>query len=131
MNPVFIETSALLRLIFQEAEGNLVSARLRTASRIVASRLIWVETERALIRYSLGRHHAAQLALFKYELKSFWPKVDFIEISAEICEIAGRIAPTANLRSLDAIHLATYLRLKESHPTLEMLTFDHRIKTEL
>ncbi len=65
------------------------------------------------------------------ELKHFWPKLDFIEVTRQICEQAGRIAPRSRLRSLDAIHLATFFWIKELEPTIKMLTFDERILREL
>jgi predicted nucleic acid-binding protein len=65
------------------------------------------------------------------ELKRLWPKKDFIEITREICNLAGRIAPRSRLRSRDAIHLATYFRTKELDPKVEILTFDERIRHEV
>ena len=65
------------------------------------------------------------------ELKRLWPKIDFIEVSRDICDLAGRLAPRSRLRSLDAIHLATYFRAKELDPAMEILTFDERIKQEI
>jgi len=61
------------------------------------------------------------------QLNRFWPKLDFIEISKDICDLAARIAPAARLRTLDAIHLATYHHVRELVPTLAMLSFDDRI----
>ena len=37
----------------------------------------------------------------------------------------------SRLRTLDAIHLATYYRVKELDPMIEMLTFDERIRGEV
>ncbi len=132
MTAVFLETSALLRMLFGEDGGDSVVQRLREADRAVASRLIRVEAERALIRLVLD-HPRSQKKLLEMEreLKHFWPKLDFIEVTQEICDQAGRIAPRSRLRSLDAIHLATYLTIKELEPSIEMLTFDERIQREI
>jgi predicted nucleic acid-binding protein len=129
---VFLETSALLRTLFGEEGGDYVVKRLEQSDRAIASRLIRVEAERALIRLSLEhpRSHGRLLDIER-ELKRLWPKIDFIEITREICDLAGRIAPRSMLRSLDAIHLATYFRIKEFDPKLELLTFDERIKREV
>ena len=132
MTAVFLETSALLRMLFGEEGGDYVVKRLQEADRAIASRLIRVETERALIRLSLDRPRShRQLLELERELKRLWPKIDFIEVSRDICDLAGRLAPRSRLRSLDAIHLATYFRAKELDPTIEILTFDERIKQEI
>lgn len=132
MTAVFLETSALLRMLFGEEGGDLVVKRLQEADRAIASRLIRVEAERALVRLSLDRPRShRQLLELERELKRFWPKIDFIEVSRDICDLAGRLAPRSRLRSLDAIHLATYFRAKEFDPTIECLTFDDRIKQEI
>jgi predicted nucleic acid-binding protein len=129
---VFLETSALLRMLFGEEGGDYVVKRLQEADRAIASRLIRVETERALIRLSLDRPRShRQLLELERVLKRLWPKMDFIEVSRDICDLAGRLAPRSRLRSLDAIHLATYFRVKELDPTIEILTFDDRIKQEI
>jgi predicted nucleic acid-binding protein len=129
---VFLETSALLRMLFGEEGGDYVAKRLRQSDRAIASRLIRVEAERALIRLSLEhRGSQGQLLDMERELKRLWPKLDFIEMTREICELAGRIAPRSRLRSQDAIHLATFFRIKELDPKIELLTFDERIRREI
>jgi predicted nucleic acid-binding protein len=57
--------------------------------------------------------------------------VDLWDITEDICELAGRIAPNTHLRSLEAIHLATWQRAREHHPGLEFLTFDDRLRALL
>jgi uncharacterized protein len=132
MSAVFLETSALLRMLFQEDGGDIIVKRLRSSERVISSRLIRVEAERALIHLSLNYSKSHMLiAKLQHELRLFWPKVDFIEITREICDRAGRIAPGSTLRTLQAIHLATYYRVKELDPMIEMLTFDERIRGEV
>ncbi len=132
MSSVYLETSALLRMLLGEKGGDMVVEQLRRSERVVASRLLRVEAERVLIRLGLERPKShRQLLELQRELRIFWPKVDFLEITPEICDLAGRVAPQSRLRSLDAIHLATYFRLRQLEPGLEMLTFDDRIMNEL
>jgi predicted nucleic acid-binding protein len=129
---VFLETSALLRMLFGEEGGDRISERLRNAERAIASRLVRVEVERVLIRLSLDQpKNQKQVVELERELKHFWPKIDFIEMTRDICDLAGRIAPQSRLRSLDAIHLATYFRMRELDPNIEILTFDERIMREV
>ncbi len=132
MTSVFLETSALLRMLFGEEGGDTVAQRLREADRAIASRLIRVEAERALIRLTVDYPKRSRPLLdLEREMKHLWPKLDFIEITREICEMAGRIAPRSRLRSLDAIHLATFFWIRDIEPALEMLTFDQRIQREI
>ena len=132
MTAVFLETSALLRLVFQEPGDQEVKEQIDNAERIMASRLIRLEAERALLRFALDYpSHEGQLPEMERELKHLWPTIDFIEITADICDLAGRIAPRSRLRSLDAIHLATYHVLRGLEPAMVMLTFDQRIQSEL
>ena len=132
MTAVFLETSALLRMLFGEEGGDHILERLKKAERAVASRLVRVEAERVLIRLSLDQPKSQnQVVELERELKHFWPKIDFIEMTHDICDLAGRISPRSRLRSLDAIHLATYFRMRELDPKIEILTFDERIMREI
>ena len=132
MTAIYLETSALLQMLFQEAHGNEVSERLRAADDVVASRLVQVEAQRALIRVQLDRPEIEPvLPDLRRELDTLWPKVSFFEITPEICEAAGTIAPRSRLRTLDAIHLATYHRVRRLHADVEMLTYDTRLLGEL
>jgi predicted nucleic acid-binding protein len=119
-------------MLFHEKGGDAVSKRLRESGRVISSRLLRVEAERAVLRFGLDRpeHQRLQMQLER-ELKLFWPHVDFIEVTRDICDLAGRIAPRSRLRSLDAIHLATYCRVRELDPSIKILTFDQRIKDEV
>ena len=132
MISVYLETSALLRMIFAEKEAPLVEKKIRTASRVVTSRLTRLETERAIIRLAFDKPDTIKvIPLMERELGMLWPKIDFIEITKEICELAARIAPKSRLRTLDAIHLATFLYLKKFDPKIEILTYDERLVSEL
>jgi predicted nucleic acid-binding protein len=125
---VFLETSALLRLLLGEPGGDEVRRKLASAGRILASRLLRVESERALLRAVIEEPTLqASLPSLGRELRAVWPNVDMLEMTREICESAGRIAPGSRLRTLDAIHLATFNRVKEIAPEATMLTFDQRL----
>jgi predicted nucleic acid-binding protein len=132
MSRLFLETSSLLRAIFAEPGGAAVERRLRNADRIVASRLLRVEAERAILRAALDERTLEKYVPdLQHELLQLWPAVDFLEITGEICELAGRIAPPSRLRTLDAIHLATFHTARKLDPSLEMLTHDDRLQHEV
>jgi len=65
------------------------------------------------------------------ELAEIWPGIDFLDLSDRICEVARRIAPSSRLRSLDAIHLASFVQAREADPELELLTFDDRLRAAI
>jgi predicted nucleic acid-binding protein len=128
LSTVFLETSALLRVLFNEPGGDETRAALKKAERIFASRLLRIETERSVLRVMLDdvdleRHAPA----FDKELRDLWSRTDFFEMTPMVCELAGRIAPRARLRSLDAIHLATFRQVQTLAADVAMLTFDKRI----
>ena len=133
MNPLFVETSALLNVLFREAGYESTLEKLQNADRIIASRLIRIEAERAVLRTALAHPEIKEKIKLEFEpiLKSFWSKFDFLEITKEICVDAGVIAPESNLRSLDAIHLASFLWIKSRDPKIELLSFDQKILSSL
>lgn len=125
---IFLETSALLRAVFHEKGGEEVTSDLRGAERIIASRLLRLETERALLRVAIDEPAAEkQLPALRRDLENLWARVTFLEITRDICEAAGRIAPISRLRTLDAIHLASFHRVREVVPDARMLTCDQRL----
>ena len=132
MNALFLESSAVLAIILHEAKRDEALSRINAAGKRMASRLLKIECERALIRYSLDRPDmAARLPEMRHELARLWPKVNFVEMTRSICDSAGRICPNSRLRTLDAIHLATYFQAKEASPEIEMLSYDACIRDEL
>jgi predicted nucleic acid-binding protein len=129
---VFLDTSALLRYLLDGEGGAYVAKRLRSARRVIASRLIQVEARRAFLQIVCDHPEAEpQLPRWERDLENIWSKVDFLEMSREICDHASQVAPRARLRSLDAIHLATYQRALRVEPTLELLSFDRRLLTAI
>lgn len=128
MTSVFLETSALLRMLFGEEGGDATRSAISEAQHVFASRLLRVEAERALIRLGLDHpDEGGSIPLLHRHLQDFWPVVHFFEVSRDICDLAGRVAPASRLRTLDAIHLATFQRARELDPATALLSFDRRI----
>jgi predicted nucleic acid-binding protein len=127
---IFLDTSAVIRYLLDEEGGSAVEREVEGAARVVASRLLQVEAQRALWQIVEDKPSAeAQLPQWERALEILWAKTDFIEMSREICASASRILPRSRLRSLDAIHLATYLHARRIEPQIEMLSFDRRLIT--
>jgi predicted nucleic acid-binding protein len=76
-----------------------------------------------------GRASDVDVARAGHELALLFDRVEIVEISAEIGDLAERVAPDSALRSLDAIHLASWQLLRRIDPDLELLTTDRRLAT--
>lgn len=102
--------------------------RLAAAEYLVTSRLSLVETSRALLRVrQLGEVTEGALSEAERALRTVWRSCEIWELSREVCNLAELVAPASLLRSLDALHLATFLLARREIPALEMLTADARL----
>ena len=129
---VYLETSALLRALLREPGAEAIDQAIAGAGRVLTSRLTQVEADRALLRCELDeRLTAGDLAHARQFLAAFWPKVDFIDLTTAVCELARRISPVSRLRSLDAIHLASFAQARAVDQELELLTFDDRLRAAM
>ena len=61
------------------------------------------------------------------ELDALWARCDVWGLTTQVCELAERVAPTKSLRTLDALHLSTYLLARRHIEGLELLTADRRL----
>ena len=104
-----------MKLCVPEAESQALFEVVRGLERSVSSELTVVETTRALMRLQgdAGRHLA----------ESVCGRLDVIPIGRSIIDRAARLGP-AELRSLDAIHLATVLELRR--PPV-VIAYDRRL----
>jgi len=126
---IYAETSAVLRWLFAETDGATVRAALETASKVVTSRLTSIETRRVVQRAEReGRVTAAQAADLRAifaQAASTWA---VLEISDEVARRAEAGFPVEPVRTLDAIHLASALLLREALPDLAIVTADERVR---
>lgn len=124
----YLETSALLRVLLEQGEGEEILAHLNRADLLLTSRLTRIECERALLRLAIDRAATPEaLSRVEQEMMALFDRMEVLEISAEVAELAGRIAPASPLRSLDAIHLATWQIARRLAPELHLLTADRRL----
>jgi predicted nucleic acid-binding protein len=125
---VYAETSAVLRWIFAEEGGEEIRARLGAASKVTTSRLTLIETRRVVQRAEReGRvtaAHAADLRAIFAQAASTWA---ILEISDEVARRAEEGFPIEPVRTLDAIHLASALFLRQALPDLAIESADDRI----
>jgi predicted nucleic acid-binding protein len=114
---IYIDTSALLKLVkLDEIESAALRAYLAgDGIELISSALLAVEARRAMLRLRPAGIPKVDLIL---------SEVVQLDMSAAVIEDASRL-PDPMLRSLDAIHLATALLIREDVELL--LTYDHRL----
>ena len=113
---VYVDASAFVKLFSPEPESEAVSAAIRSEwDAALASEIFAVEVFRAARR--IGGTAAAQTV-------DLLRSVVLLPLTAEIRRDAGRVGP-AELRTLDAIHLATALSAAERIGAV--LTYDTRL----
>jgi len=101
---------------------------LRTGCRLTA-RLSQVEAARALVRIrALHTVSEAKLADARRDLNGLWRRCDIWELSPAVCRLAAEVAPGQRLRTLAALHLATYVLARDRIADLELLTADDRLR---
>ncbi|MCI0589582.1 MAG: PIN domain-containing protein [Planctomycetes bacterium] len=127
--PLNLDTSAVLRAVLEAGRTPEPESRLASARLLLTSRLSLVESARVLLRVrNLGRTPERRLADVERELDSLWARCEPWEITPPICDLASRVAPTKALRTLDALHLATFLLARRRLADLELLTVDGRLR---
>jgi predicted nucleic acid-binding protein len=103
--------------------------RIAAAPALVTSRLSLVESARVLLRVRVqGGMPESRLADAQRELDVLWSRCELWEISAAVCALASRLAPDRPLRTLDALHLATFILARTRIEGLELLTADRRLE---
>ena len=115
---LYLDSSAIVKLVQREAESNALRRFLRSHrdDRRVTSALARVEVVRAI-----SGGGSAAIAHARRQLA----RVDEIAIDRDLLDTAGTIALGERLRSLDAIHLASAQALA---PDLRALvTYDQRM----
>ena len=119
MNPklIYIDSSALVKLIARERESAALLGFLPAWPKRISSVLARVELFRA-IRRSCGR--TSELRRAERVLSG----LTLIRIDDDILRVAARLDPP-DIRSLDAIHLATALSLQAE--LAGMITYDARM----
>jgi hypothetical protein len=112
---VYVDSSAIVKLAMAEPESAALRRYLRRRSTLVTSALARTEVARALLPLGPAAVRRGHEVLSRLEL---------IRIGDRVLTGAGRMMP-AELRSLDAIHLATVEQLGGS--ISRVVTYDERM----
>lgn len=126
---IYLDTSAVLGAVVETGTSPELEARIAAAPALITSRLSIVEASRAIHRLrQIGRVTETHLADAQREIDAVWSRCDIWELTASVCEMARRVAPGKALRTLDALHLATFVLAREKIAGLELLTADDRLQ---
>ena len=113
----YLDSSAIVKLAVREPESLALRRYLRRRQPLVSSALARTEVLRALL--PAGNEAVARG-------RSVLQRLDLIRVNDRVLNAAGVLSP-AELRSLDAIHLATAQQLGEELGAL--VTYDDRMAT--
>ena len=128
--PLYLDTSAVLRATLEGGTTPEIERRIAKAPALITSRLSLVESARALHRVRRsGEVAESKIADAESLVARLWRHCEIWELTGEVCDLAERIAPTQPLRTLDALHLATYMLARRHLNDLALLTADDRLAT--
>lgn len=112
---VYLDSSALVKLVVAETESDALAGHLRAHPDRVSCALARVEVIRAV------RAHGQQAVIRARQLLQ---RISLVRVDDLLLDEAAALNH-ANLRSLDAIHLAAARAL--GHGLTEVVTFDRRM----
>lgn len=114
---IYLDTSAFLKMVHEEPQSAALREYLAAvdAPRFVSSTLLAVEARRGTLRTRPNRLPRVDVLL---------TTIGRVEISDPVIESAGRL-PDPLLRSLDTIHLATALLIRDDVDVL--VSYDQRL----
>jgi predicted nucleic acid-binding protein len=113
---VYLDASALVKLVLPEAETPALTTYLAGDPMILSSRVGHIEVRRAVARISEPGDEEHVDRMFE--------GVQIIELDTTVAQLAGSVTP-AVLRSLDAIHLASALSIRDELEAV--VTYDLRL----
>jgi uncharacterized protein len=114
---IYLDSAAVVKLVHAESESQALRDWLyeRADSGWTSSVLVEIESSRALARY-------APAAVVR--LHPVLDLIDMVDLDASVRILAQTVKP-ATVRSLDAIHLATALRIRSR--LTSFVTYDKRL----
>lgn len=126
---VFLETSALVSILFDEPSAPDILNILNRNEIMIASSLALIESGRAITRAeSLRRITGRDANRLRRLLRSSSEEWQIIELNEHIVRRAQEPFPVEPIRTLDALHLATLEHVSSLVPSVEVLTLDRRIR---
>ena len=128
---LYAETSAIVAWLLDEdptGRAGRAWSQLAAANAVHTSDLTLIECDRTLRRAeATGRIAASEGLPFQAIIDRVCAYWTLHAINAEIIDRSRRSFPREPIRSLDAIHLATALSVRNLSPNVRVLSFDYRV----
>lgn len=112
---VYLDASALVKLVLTEPETSVLRRYLRAEHRKVTNEIAVIEVTRAA-----GLADPSQQT--RAETRRLLDETDLVQIDRDLIDRAAELA-SRRLRTLDALHLATALRAQPD----ELVAYDQRL----
>ena len=116
---VYFDSSALVKIVVDEAGSDIAAALWNGCDAALSSRLAYPEVCAALA--AAGRNHdlsESDASAAAVEWATFWASMRPVELSADVEQKAGQLASRHHLRGADAVHLASALALGSTNLTV-------------
>jgi predicted nucleic acid-binding protein len=123
---VYFDSSALVKLVVEEEDSDIVAALWDGCDAALSSRLAYPEVRAALA--AAHRNHDLDedgFAVATRDWEEFWGATRPVELTAGVERHAGELAHRRGLRGADAIHLASALAIDSS--VLVVAVWDRRL----
>ena len=126
---LYAETSAILAWLLDEDRADRARSQLVAADSVHTSDLTLIECDRTIRRAAVtGRMAAGESLRLLAIIDRACAHWTLHAMDAEIVHRSRRSLPREPVRSLDAIHLATALRVRNLAPSVRVLSYDHRVR---
>lgn len=116
---VYFDSSALVKLVLDEADSDVAAALWDACDVALSSRLAHPEVCAALA--AAGRKHdltESEVSTALADWSLFWASMRCVELTVDVERAAGSLAATHQLRGADAVHLASALALGSTDLTV-------------
>lgn len=121
----YLDTSALVKLVLDEFDGESADRVWAVADVVFSSRMTYAEARAALARANrIGRSTSTEHMASRRKLDNRWDGVEAIEVTEELVHLAGDLADRRGLRGYDCVHLASALTLGDG---VVMASWDHEL----
>ena len=126
---VYADSSAIIAALLGEPDSGRAQAVLQSATRVFTSVLTNVECSRALIRARYaGRISLAEQRVLEQLLDNVKHDWNLLKIDVAVLDAACVPLPVDPIRTLDALHIATAMLLREAVGDVVFVTLDRRMR---
>ena len=117
----YFDTSSIVKWFFDEPLMELARGIKDEANGVFTSLLAYPEVMSAINRAGReGRCLKSEMELVREEFLRIWPNFQWIKVSEDLTQHAGRLIFRHGLKGSDAVHLASALLLKQEGDKIDL-----------